>query len=79
MKMAPLSFFARKGKFPVDNPHIICYNKFRSDAAMAQSVEHILGKDEVISSILISSSRKIDNSHKRIVYFFLFTSIQNRR
>ena len=26
------------------------------DAAMAQLVEHILGKDEVISSILISSS-----------------------
>ena len=28
------------------------------DAAMAQLVEHILGKDEVISSTLISSSRK---------------------
>ena len=27
-------------------------------AAMAQLVEHILGKDEVISSTLISSSRK---------------------
>ena len=27
-----------------------------SNAAMAQLVEHILGKDEVISSILISSS-----------------------
>ena len=28
----------------------------RCDAAMAQSVEHILGKDEVIGSIPISSS-----------------------
>ena len=31
----------------------------RNDAAMAQLVEHILGKDEVISSTLISSSKKI--------------------
>ena len=31
---------------------------FSVDAAMAQLVEHILGKDEVISSTLISSSRK---------------------
>ena len=30
----------------------------RHFAAMAQSVEHILGKDEVTSSILVSSSTK---------------------
>ena len=29
-----------------------------SDAGMAQSVEHVIGNDEVISSILITSSRK---------------------
>ena len=30
----------------------------RWHAGMAQSVEHVIGNDEVISSILISSSRK---------------------
>ncbi len=29
-----------------------------SDAGMAQSVEHVIGNDEVISSILITSSKK---------------------
>ena len=28
-----------------------------SDAGMAQSVEHVIGNDEVISSILITSSK----------------------
>ena len=28
------------------------------DAGMAQSVEHVIGNDEVISSILITSSKK---------------------
>ena len=32
------------------------------DAAMAQLVEHILGKDEVISSILISSLSPLEVS-----------------
>ena len=35
------------------------YNKqvVKSDAGMAQSVEHVIGNDEVISSILITSSK----------------------
>ena len=28
---------------------------------MAQSVEHVIGNDEVISSILITSSKKLSN------------------
>ena len=36
---------------------------------MAQSVEHILGKDEVVSSILTSSSKK-ERSYDR--FFFCF-------
>ena len=37
----------------------VCYNiKVLRDAGMAQSVEHVIGNDEVISSILITSSRK---------------------
>lgn len=36
------------------NPYII----IQSRAAMAQSVEHVLGKDEVTSSSLVSSSSK---------------------
>ena len=35
---------------------------------MAQSVEHILGKDEVTSSSLVSSSIK---SHEKLVGFFI--------
>ena len=39
----------------------VCYNnKAVRYAAVAQMVEHMLGKHEVISSILISSSRKTD-------------------
>ena len=41
---------------------MICYNikvvNRRHNAGMAQSVEHVIGNDEVISSNLISSSRK---------------------
>ena len=35
------------------------YNKrvVENDAGMAQSVEHVIGNDEVISSILITSSK----------------------
>ena len=40
----------------------------RHHAAMAQMVERILGKDEVISSILISSSKKA----RRMTCFLLF-------
>ncbi len=37
---------------------------------MAQLVEHILGKDEVISSNLISSSRKTPACHKPEFFFW---------
>ena len=37
---------------------MICYNiKVKGHAGMAQSVEHVIGNDEVISSILITSSK----------------------
>ncbi len=36
---------------------MVYYASRRKYAAMAQSVEHVIGNDEVISSILISSSR----------------------
>ena len=43
----------------IDNTRIIWYNtRVVKNAAIAQMVERILGKDEVISSILISSSIK---------------------
>ena len=41
-------------------------------AAMAQSVEHILGKDEVTSSSLVSSSIK---SHEKFVGFLFALTI----
>ena len=37
---------------------------------MAQSVEHILGKDEVTSSILVSSSKNPVHASGRDFYFF---------
>ena len=40
---------------------------------MAQSVEHILGKDEVTSSSLVSSS--IKHHEKFVVFLFLPTSL----
>ncbi len=40
---------------------------------MAQVVEHILGKDEVTSSNLVSSSKK--KSHTSCGFFFLFFSL----
>ena len=43
----------------IDKPKDICYNIIVArQAGMAQSVEHVIGNDEVISSILITSSRK---------------------
>ena len=40
----------------LDKQKALCYNK--QVAGMAQSVEHVIGNDEVISSILITSSTK---------------------
>lgn len=50
---AQKSFFFQKN---LDNGKRACYNILRF-AAMAQSVEHIIGNDEVTSSILVSSSK----------------------
>ncbi len=41
----------------IDKIRRICYNVKVSNAGMAQSVEHVIGNDEVISSILITSSK----------------------
>ncbi len=40
---------------------------------MAQSVEHVIGNDEVISSILITSSKnptQCETSHKEVSQFY---------
>ena len=39
---------------------------------MAQSVEHVIGNDEVISSILITSSKKQPN---RVAFFIQFVTV----
>ena len=49
------NYFSFKKK--LDKTAWTCYNILRF-AAMAQSVEHIIGNDEVTSSILVSSSKK---------------------
>ena len=49
--------------------NIMYNNKVAINAAMAQEVERILGKDEVTSSTLVSSSKKKDTM--KIVSFFL--------
>ncbi len=50
----------KKGRFYIDKFFLIKYNSkaFERNAAMAQMVEHILGKDEVTGSIPVSSSKK---------------------
>ena len=40
----------------------------KNDAGMAQSVEHVIGNDEVISSILITSSNPERNSVRDYVF-----------
>lgn len=42
----------------------------RKNAAMAQVVEHVLGKDEVTSSNLVSSSKNLGCAYNRDFYFF---------
>lgn len=44
-------------------------------AAMAQVVEHVLGKDEVTSSNLVSSSKSSSFSNEEL---FLFTEVLSR-
>ena len=41
---------------------------------MAQSVEHVIGNDEVISSILITSSKKVAHASERLFFFYFFCS-----
>ena len=57
----------------IDKSKRICYTikvvSGRHNAGMAQSVEHVIGNDEVISSILITSS-KIPNA---IAFGILFS------
>ena len=60
----------KKIRHAIDKSKILCYNSKGRYAAMAQLVEHILGKDEVISSNLISSSRKPECVSVRVFYFF---------
>ncbi len=55
-------------KIHLDKQKNLCYNNNRSYAAMAQLVEHILGKDEVISSNLISSSKGVFNRGRLFVF-----------
>ena len=59
----------------IDKPKRICYTikvvNRRHNAGMAQSVEHVIGNDEVISSILITSSKK----HFERSAFFVFICI----
>ena len=44
----------------------------KANAGMAQSVEHVIGNDEVISSILITSSKKKSRASG---FFFLYSSL----
>ncbi len=52
----------------------VIITKSQANAGMAQSVEHVIGNDEVISSILITSSRR----STVITVLFLFYLLQNR-
>ena len=49
----------------------IMYKSSSDNAGMAQSVEHVIGNDEVISSILITSSKSPLQSQRA---FCVFTS-----
>ena len=59
----------------LDKTAFINYNSnvAKINAAMAQVVEHILGKDEVTSSNLVSSSRKtLVRKNKSFLVIFAF-------
>ena len=45
--------------------------KSQDNAGMAQSVEHVIGNDEVISSILITSSKKA-RLFTDVLFLFVF-------
>ena len=46
---------------------------------MAQLVEHVIGNDEVISSTLITSSKKLLDFLVRELFLFFFCSSNKRR
>ncbi len=60
-------------RFYIDKKKSICYNNVCVSkieyAAMAQSAEHILGKDEVPSSNLGSSSKKIPKANAFGIFY----------
>ena len=62
-------FFFGFFKKPIDKPFSACYNIIRCDAAMAQLVEHILGKDEVPGPNPGSSSKKSLVERRGILVF----------
>ena len=66
-----MKLFAEILKKGIDKQNNICYNIKVAGAGMAQSVEHVIGNDEVISSILITSS-KIPNT--QVFGIFAFTT-----
>ena len=53
----------------LDKRVLIWYNNKVAGAGMAQSVEHVIGNDEVISSILITSSKK-QATQKGCLFFY---------
>ena len=68
--------FLKKNKIFFKNPLtklkvlvIICESHV--DAGMAQSVEHVIGNDEVISSILITSSKSRGQPSSGFCFEFL--------
>ena len=72
----------RKNKKKIKNKNIfkkgldkrvrIWYNNKVAGAGMAQSVEHVIGNDEVISSILITSSKKPKDNRPWVFSFYFF-------
>ena len=51
------------------------YKDANKIADMAQSVERVLGKDEVTSSNLVISSKKTDRQSRLSVFFVLITEL----
>ena len=57
-------------KKAIDKAKVVWYNN--RVAGMAQSVEHVIGNDEVISSILITSSKTVNFLAKFTVFILPF-------
>ncbi len=67
-KKEKTKIFFKKG---LTNAHEFGIITKSQDAGMAQSVEHVIGNDEVISSILITSSNKATQSGCFIFFILL--------